>query len=140
MPFHEIVVLITQIYSKSCVKRPLSKRPKIGFEYQLSLNAGQNYCRMLQYFLPSIKYHLSLRPLFYLCLTGRFTQVLLFCKIRIFDGHFYFGTIGGINKNRLNMRPRNIASNSVVSMLVSVSSKVFPCLKGATITDTFHKK
>ena len=30
------------------VKRPLSKRPKIGFQDQLSLNAGQKYCRMLQ--------------------------------------------------------------------------------------------
>ena len=36
------------LYSKTCVKRTLSKRPKIGFEYQLSLNAGQKYCRMLQ--------------------------------------------------------------------------------------------
>ena len=30
------------------MKRPLSKRPKIGFQDQLSLNAGQKYCRMLQ--------------------------------------------------------------------------------------------
>ena len=35
-------------YSKTCVKRPLSKRPKIDFQIQLSLNAGQKYCRMLQ--------------------------------------------------------------------------------------------
>ena len=35
-------------YSKTCVKRPLSKRPQIGFEDQFSLNAGQKYCRMLQ--------------------------------------------------------------------------------------------
>ena len=35
-------------YSKTCVKRPLSKRPKIGFQNQLWLNAGQKYCRMLQ--------------------------------------------------------------------------------------------
>ena len=35
-------------YSKTCVKGPLSKRPKIGFQDQLSLNAGQKYCRMLQ--------------------------------------------------------------------------------------------
>ena len=34
-------------YSKTCLKRPLSKRPKIGFQDQLSLNAGQKYCRML---------------------------------------------------------------------------------------------
>ena len=36
------------MYSKTSVKRPLSKRPKIGFEDQLLLNAGQKYCRMLQ--------------------------------------------------------------------------------------------
>ena len=40
-------------YNKICVKRPLSKRQKIGlqkigFQNQLSLNAGQKYCRMLQ--------------------------------------------------------------------------------------------
>ena len=34
--------------SKTCVKWPLSKRRKIGFQDQLSLNAGQKYCRMLQ--------------------------------------------------------------------------------------------
>ena len=33
---------------KTCVKHPLSKRPKIGFRDQLSLTAGQKYCRMLQ--------------------------------------------------------------------------------------------
>ena len=36
------------IYSKTCVKRPLSKRLNTGFQDQLLLNAGQNYCRMLQ--------------------------------------------------------------------------------------------
>ena len=35
-------------YSKTCVKPPLSKRPKIGFQDQLSLNICQKYCRMLQ--------------------------------------------------------------------------------------------
>ena len=33
--------------SKTCVKRPLSKWPKIGFQDQLSFNAGHMYCRML---------------------------------------------------------------------------------------------
>ena len=28
-------------YSKTCVKQPLSKRPKVGFQSQLWLNAGQ---------------------------------------------------------------------------------------------------
>ena len=35
-------------YSKTCVKRLLSKRLKIGFQYYLLLDAGQKYCRMLQ--------------------------------------------------------------------------------------------
>ena len=35
-------------YSKTCVKQQLSKRPQIGFQGQLSLDAGQKYCRMLQ--------------------------------------------------------------------------------------------
>ena len=35
-------------YSKTCVKQTLSKRPKIGFQDQILLNAGQKYCRMLQ--------------------------------------------------------------------------------------------
>ena len=33
--------------SKTCVKRPFSKRPKIGLQDKLYLNAGQKYCRML---------------------------------------------------------------------------------------------
>ena len=36
------------IYSQICLKQPLSKRLKIGFQDQLSLKAGQRYCRMLQ--------------------------------------------------------------------------------------------
>ena len=36
------------LYSKTCVKRPLLKRPKIGLQDQLSLNAGQKYCIILQ--------------------------------------------------------------------------------------------
>ena len=36
-------------YSRTCLKRPLSKRPKIGFQDQLSFNVGQKYCRMLQW-------------------------------------------------------------------------------------------
>ena len=34
-------------YRKPCLKRPPSKRPRIGFKDQLSLNAGQKNCRML---------------------------------------------------------------------------------------------
>ena len=39
----------SMIYNITCVKRPHSKRQKIGFQYQLSLNAGQKYCRMFQW-------------------------------------------------------------------------------------------
>ena len=64
-------------------KTATQKSLKIGFQDQLSLNAGQKYCRMLhgtilQYFRPSLSYHLSLRSLFCLFLSGRFTQVLLY--------------------------------------------------------------
>ena len=54
-------------YSKTSVKRPLSKRLKVGFQDQLSLNAGQAYCKM-QYIRPSLSYmyHLSLKSLFWI--------------------------------------------------------------------------
>ena len=36
------------MYSKTCVKRPLSNLQKNGFQDQSSLNAGQKYCRLLE--------------------------------------------------------------------------------------------
>ena len=36
------------VYSKTCLKRALKKKTKIGFQDRISLNAGQKYCRMLQ--------------------------------------------------------------------------------------------
>ena len=53
-------------YSKTCVKRPLSKRPKIGFKtsYHLMLVKSIAECSkesILQYLRPSLSYHLSLR-------------------------------------------------------------------------------
>ena len=38
---------IYMYYSKTCLKRPLKNKTKIGFQDRLSLNAGQKYCRML---------------------------------------------------------------------------------------------
>ena len=71
------------IYSKTCHKRPLKKKTNIGFQDRLTLNAGPKYCRMLresilQYFWPSLSYHLSLISLFFLFLRGCFKQVLLY--------------------------------------------------------------
>ena len=62
-------------YRKIFLKRPLKKGQKIGFQDRLSLNAGQKYCRILQesilqYFRPSLSYHLSLRSLFCLFLVA----------------------------------------------------------------------
>ena len=51
------------------------------FQDQLLLNAGQKYCKMrsiLQYFCPSLSYHVLLISLFGLFLSGCFTQVLLY--------------------------------------------------------------
>ena len=42
-------ISVIKDYSKTCLKRSLSKRPKLGFQEQLSLNAGQKYCIMLQW-------------------------------------------------------------------------------------------
>ena len=42
----DLEIDLDYIYSKTCVKQPLSKIQKIGFQDQLSLNAGQKYCRM----------------------------------------------------------------------------------------------
>ena len=62
----------------STVKHVLSGH-SIGFQDRISLNAGQKYCRMLQesilqYFRPSLSYHLSLWPLFCLFLSDRLIQ------------------------------------------------------------------
>ena len=69
------------MYSKTCVKRPLSKRPTIGFQGQLSLNAGQKYCRMLQGEHSAILSTFIKLPfvikVFFLFLSGRLRQVLL---------------------------------------------------------------
>ena len=70
-------------FSKICLKRPLKKGPKVGFQERFSLNAGRNYCRMLswsilQYSRPALSYHFSLKPLFCLFLSVCSRQVLLY--------------------------------------------------------------
>ena len=49
-------------------------KTKKGIQYRLSLNAGQS---ILQYFRPSLSYHLSLSSLFCLFLSCRIRQGLL---------------------------------------------------------------
>ena len=67
-------------YSKTCVKRPLSKRPKIGFQDQLSLNAVQKYCRILQGEHSAI---------LLTCIKPPF--VIKFFALSIFEWQFYTG-------------------------------------------------
>ena len=64
------------MYSKTCEKRPLSKDRKLVFKtnyHLMQVKSGS----ILRYFRPSLSYHMSLRSLFCLFLSGRFTQVLL---------------------------------------------------------------
>ena len=42
-----LMVIVVSTAKLTCLKRPLSKSPQIGFQDQLSLDAGQKYCRML---------------------------------------------------------------------------------------------
>ena len=71
-------------YSKPCLKRPLQKDQKIIFfktNYRLMQVKRIAECSkgsILQYFRPSLSYHLSLRSLFCLLLSGRLRQVLLY--------------------------------------------------------------
>ena len=71
---------------KTCVKRPLSKRLKIGFQYQLMLNVCQKYCRMLQgehsaILSTFIKPPFIIQNFVLSIMSGRFTQVLLYFVI-----------------------------------------------------------
>ena len=77
-----IFFFLQQQYNRS--KTDTLKKTTSWFQDQLSLNAGQKYCRMLQGEHSAIlstfiklQLMLSLRCLFCLLLSGRFTQVLL---------------------------------------------------------------
>ena len=62
-------------YNKLCLKQPLSKRPKIGFQNQLSLNTGQKYYRMLQREHSAILWTV-IKTFVLSILSGRLRQVL----------------------------------------------------------------
>ena len=62
---YSIILFSIIKYSKTCLKRSLKKKSKIGFQDVLSLNAGQKYSRMFQgehsaIISTFIKLHLSL--------------------------------------------------------------------------------
>ena len=45
-------------YNRTCLKRPLKKKTKIGFKDRILLSAGQKYCKMLQ------GEHSAIRPVY----------------------------------------------------------------------------
>ena len=64
-------------YIKTCVKQSLSIRPKISFQDQLSLNAGQwEHFAILSTF---IKLPFDIKIFVLSILSGSITQVLLYC-------------------------------------------------------------
>ena len=77
-----VTALQPVIYSKTCLKRTLSKRPKLFFKFnyplmQVKSIAESSKGSILQYFRPSFSYPLSLRSLFCLFLSGRLRHFFL---------------------------------------------------------------
>ena len=71
------------MYSKTCLKQPLKTPQKLVFKtyYRLMQVKSIAECSkraFLQYFGHALSYHLSLRSLFFLFLSGRFRQFCLF--------------------------------------------------------------
>ena len=75
-------------YSKTCLKRSLNNNTKNGFKVNYSFMQVKSIAEcskgsILQYFRPSLSYHLSLRTLFCLFLSGRLRQGLLYFQIQV---------------------------------------------------------
>ena len=92
----------SEMYSKTCVKRPLSKRPKIGLQHQLSLNAGKKYCRMLQ--VKSISHSAILS-------TFKLSIVTKIFVLSIYECPFY--TRNGLHNVTLNSRTTKILKHHI---------------------------
>ena len=60
------------------VKRPLAKRPNIGTQDQISLNADKKYYRKRPSTFIKLPFFNKIFGYFGLFLSGRFTQVLLY--------------------------------------------------------------
>ena len=97
--------------SKACVKLPLSKTINwfsIKTKYRLMQVKSIAECSegsILQHFRPSLSYHLSLRSLFCLFLSGRFTPVLYRFYCMVMALFFVSGTKILLEKVQCNLRP-----------------------------------
>ena len=70
---------ISTLYSKTCLKGRLERRPKLVFKTDYRLMQVKRIAgSILQYFRPSLSYNLSLRSLLCLFLSSRLGQVLLY--------------------------------------------------------------
>ena len=75
--------IMVSAYSKTCLRGHSKRTPKLVFktDYRLMQVKSIAECSkgsILQYFQPSISYHLSLRSVFCLFLSGRLRQVSLY--------------------------------------------------------------
>ena len=110
-------------YSKTCLKRLLKRRLKIGFQDRLAIIAGQKYCRMLQgehsaILLTCIKW-LSVFKTFVLSfLSGRLRQVLQYFKYGI---DLYIKTNRGTCSNKTHNILLRLCKLNVFSKFSGIS-------------------
>ena len=79
----------TSTYNKTCVSQ---KERKLVFKTNYPLMQVKSIAEcskwsILQYFRPSLSYHLSLRSLLCLFLSGLFAQVLLYMRSKMYMGN-----------------------------------------------------
>ena len=83
------------IYSKSCLKPPHKRIPKLVIKTDYPLMQVKGIAEsskggsILQYFQPSLSYHLFLRHLLCLLLSGRISQVLQYLPARFCYCHMF---------------------------------------------------
>ena len=125
------MILIT--HSKTCLKRPLQKKTKNCFSRPIIVNAGQKYCRILswsilQYFRPSLSYHLfclflsaRLRPYYQSHSLNMHTKLYSGAKCLIESAHQIFKLIGPIKQK--------FSAQSCSNFLTQQSKHMFWVLK-----------
>ena len=72
------ILTCSPLISKPCLKRPLKKKTKIGFQDQLSLNAGQKLGEHSAILSTFIKLPFAIKTFF--VLNDRLRQVLLYTQ------------------------------------------------------------
>ena len=107
------------------VLRGHSKRRPIFFQDQLSYNAGQKYCRMLQesilqYLQPSLSYHLNI---VLSILSGRLRQVLLYIYRK--ESRWQFTFLKTLPFYRLTTFWRRSVENKLNNVLICTKIHIY---------------